>query len=125
MFKDRLNEILSLRKPFFADRMNFISLGFAAVINLIHWSILYYNIKPGSSSILLHYNVVYGADLIEKSSYLYRIPLLALVLLVFNGILSNAYYKREKLASYFLNFGSLVVQIFFLIATIVIIVANA
>lgn len=125
MFKEKLNEILSLKQPFFADRINFIGLGLAAVINLFHWLILYYNIKPNESSILLHYNVVYGTDLIEKSTYLYRIPLLALGLLLLNAIISSIFYRREKLASYFFNYGTIAVQIFFLIATIVIIAANA
>src|SRR6185436_9089344 len=99
MFLTKLNEVLASNKSFVSDRINFSSLSIAALLNIIHWVILYSKIKPSQSNLLLHYNVIYGADQIGKSIYLYWIPLLALILLIFNIILSISFYQREKLAA--------------------------
>ena len=120
----KLNEVLASKKSFVSDRINFGSLGIAALLNIIHWLILYSKIKPTQSNLLLHYNVIFGADMIGKSIYLYWIPLLALIVLIFNISLSVNFYKKEKLASYFINVASVPVQIVFLVATIVLILIN-
>jgi len=124
MFSAKLNEVITSPKPFLRDPLNFIVLGISAFINIIHWLVLYFNIKPGQNNILLHYNVIYGTDLVDKSQYIYIIPLLALVFLAVNAGISVFFYRREKLASYFLNFGSIVIQIIFFAAAIILIVAN-
>jgi hypothetical protein len=122
----RLRHIISRQgSGFLQDPLNSVSLGVSAVLNIIHWIILSSNIRAGRSNILLHYNVVYGPDLIEKSLYIYLIPLLALVLLVVNMALANKFYKKEKLAAYFLNIATIPVQLIFLTASIVLIIANA
>jgi len=105
--------------------MNSYSLGIAGLLNIIHWVVLYIKIRPGKNNILLHYNVVYGPDLVEKSFYLYWIPLLALILLAVNILVAANFYKKEKLASYFLNIASIAVQVVFFVATVILIVVNA
>jgi len=124
MFLTKLNEVLASKKSFVSDRINFASLSTASLLNIIHWVILYSKIKPSQSNLLLHYNVVYGADVIGKSIYLYWIPLLALILLILNTTLAIAIYQREKLAAYFINVASVAVQVVFLVASIVLILIN-
>ena len=109
---------------FIQDPLNSISLGVSAVLNIIHWIILSSNILPGKTGILLHYNVIYGPDLIERSLYIYFIPVLALVLLLLNMFIASKFYKKEKLAAYFLNIASIPVQLIFLTASIVLVIAN-
>lgn len=125
MFVAKLNEVLSSKKSFIADPLNYGSLGAAGLLNIIHWLILFSKIRPSKTQILLHYNVVYGPDLVSKSLYIYWIPLLALILLLVNVSVASVFYKKEKLAAYFLNISSIVVQLIFLVASIVLIVANA
>lgn len=107
-----------------ADRINLISLGLSGLLNIIHWAILYIKIKPDQDRVLLHYNVVYGHDFVDRSLYLYWIPLLALILLIVNVIAAAAFYKREKLASHFISIATFAVQIVFFVATINLIVMN-
>ena len=118
-------ELSKASDSFFLDRLNFNSLMFAAVLNIIHWLILYIKIKPDQTNILLHYNVVYGSDVVAKSLYIYWIPLLALILFVINFIFAKVYYKKEKLIAYFINISQIVVQLIFLVASLVLIVANS
>ncbi|MEJ0021218.1 MAG: hypothetical protein WDN47_01410 [Candidatus Doudnabacteria bacterium] len=125
MFVAKLNEVLSSKKSFLADPLNYVSLGIAGLLNIIHWLILFSKIKPSKTQILLHYNVVLGPDLISKSQYIYWIPLLALILLLINASVASIFYKKEKLAAYFLNISSIAVQLIFLVASAVLIIANA
>jgi len=124
MFLTKLNEVLSSEKSFISDRLNFASLGVALLINIIHWVSLYIKIKPSNQNILIHYNIIYGPDFVEKASYVYFIPGLALVIFLANSFISAVFYKKEKLPAYFLNFATIAVQVIFLAATITIILIN-
>jgi hypothetical protein len=124
MFLDRLNEVLLPKKSFIQDPINLFSLGTSIIINIIHWAILGSNIKPNQGNILLHYNVVTGADLINKSIYIYWLPALALILFFINYFIASWIYKKEKLAAYFINIGTIPVQLIFLVATLVLISIN-
>ena len=124
MFVTKLQEALASKRPFFADPLNFVSIGLAALLNIIHWLILFIKIRPGSARILLHYNVVYGPDLVDKSTFVYLIPLVALIFFILNLYTSAVFYKKEKLAAYFINIASVAVQLIFLVASLVLIVSN-
>jgi hypothetical protein len=127
MFLAKLNEVLASKnnwKSFVSDRLVFFSLGISVLINIIQWALIYIKIRPDDSNILLHYNVVYGTDLVDKGWYAYLIPGIALVFLLFNFSVSYYIYHREKLASYFLSMANLPVQLVFLAATLVLITAN-
>ena len=124
MFWPKINEVLASRKSFISDRLNYLSLGASLLINIIHWVILFFKIKPGDDSILLHYNIIYGADYVDQSKYIYLIPATALVMLIVNIIFSVYVFRREKIASYFINFVSIPVQLIFITASIVLINVN-
>lgn len=127
MFLSKLNEALTSKnswRNFVSDRLNFFSLSIALLINIIQWALIFIKIRPSGQNILLHYNVVYGTDLVDKDIYAYLIPSIALVFLVINFLASYYIFRREKLASYFLNIANIPVQLIFFIATIVLIFAN-
>ncbi|MBI2607709.1 MAG: hypothetical protein HYW51_02705 [Candidatus Doudnabacteria bacterium] len=126
MLEDRINEAISSKKTYLSDRLSRLGLVSAAVLNIIHWLVLLINIQPSREKILLHFNVVYGADLVAASFFLYLIPAVALVFFAVNLFLgSRLYNKNEKLAAYFLSSFSVLVQVIFLIATIILININA
>ncbi|MBX4187541.1 MAG: hypothetical protein KW793_00175 [Candidatus Doudnabacteria bacterium] len=123
----KLNEVLSSKnswKSFVSDRLNFLSLGIALLINIIQWAAIYIKIQPRGLNILLHYNVVYGTDLVDKDIYAFIIPGLAFLFFLFNLLVAYYIYNKEKLASYFLNIANIPVQVIFLVASIVLILAN-
>lgn len=127
MFLAKLNEVLASKntwKSFVSDRLIFFSLGVSALINIIQWVIIYIKIRPSSANILLHYNIIYGTDLVDKGTYAYLIPGIALAFLVINILAAFFIYQKEKLASYFLSIANIPVQIIFFIASIVLILAN-
>ncbi|HYE22476.1 MAG TPA: hypothetical protein VD998_02705 [Verrucomicrobiae bacterium] len=120
----KLNEVLASKKTFISDQLNLVSVAFALLINIIHWALLFIKIKPGNAAILLHYNVISGPDLVDKSVYAYIVPATALGVLIFNSILSAQLFRREKIASYFLSFMGIPLQLIFLAATVVLIRIN-
>lgn len=124
MFLDKLNEVLASKKPFISDRWNFAGIAASLFINIIHWLLLYFKVKPGSVSMLLHYNVVYGPDLVDKGYYVYFVPAIALGALALNSGLAAFFYSKEKLAAWFLSMSTVAVQLVFLAASIAIIIVN-
>ena len=124
VLRGKLNEVLSSKKSFISDKFNLLPLSLSLLINIIHWVMLLIKIKPSASSIVLHYNVVYGVDLVDKASFIYTIPATALAIFLLNLAVSNYLYRREKLAAYFLNLSGIMVQIIFLVATLSLIVIN-
>lgn len=124
MFIEKLNQVLKAEKSFIFDSYNRAGLGIAVLLNLINWLVLYVKIKPGKPGVILHYSAVFGSDLIGKSSYLYWIPATALILLIINSAIAIVFYRKEKLAAYFINFSSIAVQLIFLAATLALIVIN-
>jgi len=47
-----------------------------------------------------------------------------LILLIINLVIASAFYKKEKLAAYFLNIATIPVQLVFFAATIILIIIN-
>jgi len=127
MFLTKLNEVLASHKPwksFVSDRLNFFSLGVAFLLNIIQWAVIFIKLKPSGQNILLHFNVIYGADLVDLDYYAYLVPGIALLFLLVNGAAALFIYQREKLASYFLGMANLPVQMVFLVAAIVLAASN-
>lgn len=127
MFIAKLNEALTSKnnlKSFVSDRLIFFSLAISSLINIIQWSVIYIKLRPGNTNILLHYNVIYGTDLVDKGYYAYAIPGIALGFLIFNVIVAYYFYQREKLSSYFLTAANVPVQLIFFTAVIVLVMAN-
>ncbi|MDP4001104.1 MAG: hypothetical protein Q8P83_02600 [bacterium] len=125
MLQDKINEVISSNKTYLNDRVNLITSTFALLINIIHWVVLLINIQPTNQKVLLHYNVIYGADLVAQSFFLYLIPGTALVFFLVNFIVSRKMYKKERLASYFINYFSILIQTIFIAATLILININA
>jgi hypothetical protein len=125
MFTTKLTELEIRRKSYIFDPLNLKSLGPSLLINIIHWALLYFKFRHSSGTILLHYNVISGPDFVEKSRFVYFIPLIALVIFILNTILARYFYKKEKLAAYFLNFSNLAIQLIFLAASLMVISINA
>ncbi|MBX4205105.1 MAG: hypothetical protein KW788_02880 [Candidatus Doudnabacteria bacterium] len=124
MFTAKLSSLELRQKRYIFDPYNATSIGLSLLINIIHWALLYFKLGRSAGTIILHFNFIYGADFVDKAKYIYLVPGIALILLAADLILANYFYKKEKLAAYFLNFSSLVIQIIFLTASIAIILVN-
>ena len=110
---------------FFQDRLIFVSLIFAAIFNIILWLMLAGKFGWSGERVPLHFNVVYGIDYLGNARQVYQIPLAGLALIIINVVLAMRIYSREKIFSYFLVFGSGVLQLILIISALTLIVLNA
>jgi hypothetical protein len=124
MILAKLNEVLSSKKSFISDRLIKISLSSALLINIIHWAILLFKIGRGQEIYVLHYNIITGADFVDKAKYLYLMPSTALAMILANILLCMYFFRREKLPAYFLSFSNIPIQLIFLTAMLAIISIN-
>ncbi len=102
----------------FRDRLILVSFGVSLAVNIILWIMVAGKFGWSSEPVPLHFNVVYGIDLVGSSRNLYQIPAAGLVIFLVNFWLARAVFSKEKLLVYFLGFGTLVIQAIFLLALI-------
>lgn len=98
-------------------------LGFAT--NLANWLILRIWVKPVDFSIILHYNVYFGVDLIGDYQQVFVLPTIGLVLFVINSVLSLYFYhQKERIASYILLLAMFMIQLSLVVASTSVILIN-
>lgn len=90
----------------------------AVFLNLGLWLFMYFNYRADDQKIPLHYDVYKGvsAEAIDFWSKLYFLPILGLLFVVINYILSVVISPKDTLISYFLNLTSIVVQLILFVA---------
>lgn len=90
----------------------FIFWGIATSLLLIIILVLtiFFNLRPTSEPMALHYNVLVGVDLVKKGLNIYQLPLIAVIVLVYNLILAKKLYDFESYASYILVTASILVS---------------
>lgn len=98
-------------------------LGF--LTNLINWIILKIWIKPVDFSVILHYNVYFGVDLIGNYAQVYMLPMIGLMLFLINFLLAMFFYeKKERIASYVLLMAAVMIQLSLIVASVSVILIN-
>lgn len=95
-----------------------------AVLNLLIWLVIYWQIKPNTESVFLHYNIYFGIDAIGSYAQLYYLSLSGLIIFLLNLIISFIIYKRGQIICYLLLISSIIAQIIIFVATILIVLLN-
>ena len=90
---------------------------------LIWWYILA-NIRPTTEQLFLHYNVVFGVDLIGEWWKIYYLPLAGFLVILVNYLLGLHFYRHDKLLSRLLSFFTVFFHVFLLIAIVLIVDKN-
>ncbi|MDF1498403.1 MAG: hypothetical protein P1P85_03590 [Patescibacteria group bacterium] len=110
---------------FWKDRLIVNLVGLSILLNLSLWIYFIQNTKESIYPIILHYNLIFGVDYLGDYEKIYLISFTGLVLILFNSVLGYILYKKEKLASYFLVSGNLLVQFFLIMSGYLIIQINS
>ena len=111
-------------KLYFKDRWIAVPFGAAGVfIILIFWFVLS-KIKPATEDLFLHYNIIFGVDLIGAWWKLYLIPGAALVGGFANLAISYFLYRNNGFMARFIAFATFTLELFLLIAANLIIGLN-
>jgi len=95
------------------------------LINIMSWLWLFWQLRPiSSSAIFLHYNVLFGVDLVGSWTRAFILPGIGLAIFILNGVVSWYLFNRDRFASYLLNIVSLFCQIGIFTASVLIVFLN-
>lgn len=126
---ERKNLIQRIRfffsQEYFKNSLNIWFLIINIIINIANWLILLVFVKPVDFSVILHYNVYFGVDVIGDWRKIFFLPALGLFLFFLNFYLAIYFYKQEeKVAAYLLMLVSVLAQINLIIACITLTLIN-
>lgn len=111
--------------PYWKDSVITTIIFFSFLLNLFIWIFLLNNKIEGNYPIILHYNLTFGVDYLGSYGKVFLMPLVGAIIFFFNTLLGYNVYKKEKLASYFLQFNALVIQAFLFFAGYLIVKVNS
>jgi|SRR3989339_478728 len=109
---------------YFQDRFLRMSVLLGALFNTMMWLLLAYRISTFPAIMPLHYNIYYGIDLYKPWIYIFVMPVVGLVFLIGNVLLSLFTFRRDKTLSYLLVGSASFVQLIILIAAFTVIAIN-
>lgn len=96
----------------------------ALILNITNWVWLLWEIRPQNELIFLHYNILFGVDLLGFWWKVLYLPIVGLIIILVNIFLGWSLFSKDKFFAYILNFISVFCQIFLLIASSLLIFLN-
>lgn len=103
---------------------NRIMLLSSVMANLLIWGWLAWNIRPQESAIFLHYNVLFGVDLIGPWQRVFYVPLAGLSIILVNAFIGWFLFSKDKFAAHVLNGAALLSQIFLIVVAALLVFLN-
>ncbi len=102
----------------FIDRLIRIFIIASLVLNAALWAASIFLARAlGDGLAVLHYNVVFGIDLIGNASQMYIMPLVALGIIILNAVVASYFlYRRERVAVLILNGVAVICNFYALVA---------
>lgn len=79
---------------------------------------IYLSLQTKEGLIPLHYNIYFGVDLLGSKDQIFKLPFVALFVLIINYFLAKTIYEQEKYLSYILVNVSLLVAVILFSAAI-------
>ncbi|HYE59996.1 MAG TPA: hypothetical protein VEA18_02320 [Candidatus Kapabacteria bacterium] len=119
-----MSEKLYPLKLYLRHRPHLILLSIAALFHLSIWVVILGYVRPQDDPIFLHYNILFGVDLLGVWWKVYYVPLGGLAILLTNALIGWLLFQKDKFISYLLLGGAMVCQVFILIAAILLILLN-
>lgn len=120
----KLREIIA-SSPAKRDRLIFISLIVAGVINAITWLIIPIYFWRFREFVVLQYNIYFGISSYGSWLTLFLMPFSGLLIGAINSALSFWLYLRQRTLSYFLIVSAVAYQLIILVALLLIIYMNS
>jgi hypothetical protein len=103
---------------------NTIMIGLSLLLNIMIWGWLLWYIRPQSDLIFLHYNVLFGVDLIGPWYQVLTIPIIGLCILLVNSALGWFFFGKDKFISYVLNAVGVISHVFLVVVAMLLVFLN-
>ncbi len=98
--------------------------GVGLAMNIFVWLWLWLHIPQELEELFLHYNILFGVDLIGPAWQVYLVPLSGFMIILVNFLLGWALFKKDTFASFILNFVACLVQLFLVIDAFLLVLLN-
>lgn len=103
-------------KVYWTDRWVWIPAVFLLLFQLFMWVYAALYVRPTADMIFLHYNVVFGVDLIGDWWKILAVPFGGFLIFLLNFALSWYCYKEDKILARFLTFVAATLNLFLAVA---------
>ena len=94
------------------------------LMQIFLWGYLILNIRADAGQIFLHYNIIFGVDLVGDWWKVYYLPLAGILVVLLNYFFSGLLYSIDKFLARLLNFWALFFHLFLMIGTILLVGLN-
>ncbi len=94
------------------------------LIQIFLWWYLIANIRVDVGQIFLHYNIIFGVDLVGDWWRIYFLPLAGILVALLDYFFSFMFYSADKFLARLLSFWTLFFHLFLLIGTILLVRLN-
>lgn len=111
-------------KLFFSQRLVIWPLIISIAVNICMWGYILIVFPPTAEIVFLHYNILFGVDLVGPWWRLLMTPILGLVILFVNLCIAWVSYQYDRLIAVVLLSSALLMQVLLLLATYQIIFFN-
>lgn len=116
--------MLHLIKVYFRDLWVNVPLVLSALAQCFIWYYLVAVAKHSADQYFLHYNIIFGVDLVGSWGKIFLLPIGGLVIILFNLVISVLVYNQDKLLARLLGLFSAVFQFFLAWAVYLIVEIN-
>lgn len=96
----------------------------AAFINIFLYFLLFFQIRPVTTPIPLHFNIYYGIDFIGRWYYVYALPISGSIILLLNMWIGAIMEKKKEEFSFLILIATIVVQTLLFLAGVFIVLLN-
>ena len=111
-------------RSYFRDKWILASFLVSGALQLFQWWYTVSRIRPTGEQLFLHFNILFGVDLIGEWWRLYLIPLFALIFMLINFCLSYFFYQQNRFIARFLAVLTVFFEVLALVGRILIIGLN-
>jgi hypothetical protein len=112
-------------KLYLRDRWVLVPLLGVILIQIFFWWYLIANIRSDAGQIFLHYNIIFGVDLVGDWWRIYLLPLVGTVVILLNYFFSFMFYSVDKFLARLMSGWVLFFHLFLMIGIILLVRLNA
>jgi hypothetical protein len=97
----------------------------AILIQLFLWWNLAANIRPDAGQVFLHYNIIFGVDLVGDWWQIFYLPVVGIIVILSNYLFSAVFYSFDKFLARLLSFWVLFFHVFLLASIVFLVKLNS
>lgn len=112
-------------KLFFRDLWISVPLIGVLLIQIFLWWDLVANIRPDVGQVFLHYNIIFGVDLVGDWWQIFYMPLAGIMVIMVNFLFSSLSYSFDKFLARLLSFWVLFFHLFLMASIIFLVKLNS